>query len=43
MTSAIMRAIALCSYVDSILNQSLAFDIVAIEAAEVDPCVYGET
>ena len=40
MTPAIMRTTGLCSYVDSILNQRAAFDmvvVVAIEAVDVDP------
>ena len=39
MTAAIMRTIGLRSYVDSILNQRAAFDmvVVAIEAVDVDP------
>lgn len=43
MTSTIMRAIRLCSYVDSILNHSAAFDMMASEAADVDPCISGQT
>ena len=34
--SAIARAIGLCAYVDSILNQSAAFDMMAIAVADVD-------
>lgn len=41
MTSATMRVNGLCSYVDSILNQSIAFDMMAIGGADVDPCISG--
>lgn len=41
MTSVVMREIGLCSYLDSILNQSIAFDMMAIEAADVDRCIPG--
>lgn len=41
--SAIARAIGLCAYVDSILNQSAAFDMTTIAAADIDLSVCGKT
>ena len=39
----IMRMFGPWSYADSILNQSAAFDMMAIEAEDVDLFVFGDT